>query len=182
MKAKRRAGPVGSNELLGSASIQNGRPVQGPTPSILSTRIRVTHPGGGPPIGGNFTPGPIYTCANLLQELGRASFLDACLAVEHCILRKLHRTFRVSFDADRDSGIEQDVLDLPILSGVAGDDIVSSSPIQTRVACGLPSGSSVTRGAGRSDKMSLRIRGWIFISGPPWMEALTYCFLHKRPH
>ena len=31
----------------------------GPTPSILSTRIRVTYPDGGFSIGGNFTPGPM---------------------------------------------------------------------------------------------------------------------------
>ena len=38
---------------------QTGRPVHGPTPSILSIRIRVTYPGGGFSIGGNFTPGPM---------------------------------------------------------------------------------------------------------------------------
>ena len=47
--------------LCGAAlDYQTSRLVQGPTPSILSTRIRVTYPGGGLSIGGNLTPCPIY--------------------------------------------------------------------------------------------------------------------------
>jgi hypothetical protein len=37
---------------------QTARPVQGPTPLMRSTRMRVMYPAGGSSIGGNFTSGP----------------------------------------------------------------------------------------------------------------------------
>lgn len=49
---------VATGSELPVAVVEGGQSVQGPTPPMRSAVMRITCPGGGSSMGGNFTPGP----------------------------------------------------------------------------------------------------------------------------
>ncbi len=136
----------------------------GPLPPKRSGVIRMTWPGGGCGMGGNFTPGPMYTSARRCSSSGPPpGTIRARPWTTRYSSRPIASRRSVSID-NTTRGFRSRFWTLRFLGSDAATISPASTPTQTHETCGLPSGLSVTIWARRFDSSTARAESGIAVT------------------
>ena len=93
-------------------------------PRTVCGVMRITKPGGGSGMGGNFTPGPDVDLGESLEQLGRAALVDRGRSFDDQVV--LHPVLiALGLDREGDPRVAFDVADLLIDEQLADHDVVA---------------------------------------------------------